>query len=162
MTMASAAAAGDSATPAAAGEVVTMHTVREKDGVAQALLEATLVAGFGIDGDARSRTQGGRQLTLIEEEALQATGERLGYPVPPGASRRQVMVRGLPLQATIGKTLRIGEVVLAVDGPCDPCDNMDRKIGPGAREAMAGWGGVCARVVQGGTLKVGDAIRLEA
>src|SRR5687767_11552099 len=103
---------------AASGVVASIHTVRERDGLAEAVAEAGLVADFGIQGDFRSRRNSGRQVTLIEEEALQATGERLGYDVPPGASRRQVMVRGLPLQETIGKTLRAGSVVLVVDGPC--------------------------------------------
>lgn len=146
---------------AASGVVTSIHTVRERDGLAEAVAEAGLVADYGIQGDFRSRPSSGRQVTLIEEEALQATGERLGYDVPPGASRRQVMVRGLPLQETIGKTLRAGSVVLAVDGPCDPCDNMNAKIGPGARAAMQGWGGVCVRVVQGGQLRVGDHLTVQ-
>jgi MOSC domain-containing protein YiiM len=140
------------------GEVVSIHTVRERDGVAESLPEAAVRAEFGLEGDWRSHRGTPRQVTLIDEESLRATGERLGYPVPPGASRRQVMVRGLPLQEIVGKTLRAGEVTLAVVEPCDPCDNMNRKIGPGAREAMQGWGGVSARVLQGGTLRPGDAV----
>jgi MOSC domain-containing protein YiiM len=142
-------------------EVVSIHMVRERDGTAEAIPAATVVAEFGIEGDWRSRRNGPRQVTLIDEESLLATGARLGYAVPPGASRRQVTVRGLPLTETIGKTLRVGDVVLAVTEPCDPCENMNRKIGAGARQAMNGWAGVCARVVAGGTLKVGDPLRLD-
>lgn len=143
------------------GEVVSIHMVRERDGMAEAIPFAAVVAEYGIEGDWRSRRKSDRQVTLIEEETLKATGARLGYVVPPGASRRQVTVRGLPLAQTIGKTLRVGDVILAVTGPCDPCDNMNRKIGAGARQAMEGWAGVCARVVAGGTLKVGDPLRLD-
>jgi MOSC domain-containing protein YiiM len=141
--------------------IVSVHTVRERDGLAESLPAATVVSGLGLEGDWRSKRETIRQVTLIDEESLRATGERLGYPIPPGASRRQVTVRGLPLQDVIGKTLRAGDVLLAVAGPCDPCDNMNRKIGPGALEAMQGWGGVFARVLQGGTLRPGDAIVVE-
>ena len=140
------------------GQVVTIHTVRERDGVAEARPETTVRSDFGLEGDWRSRSGSPRQVTLIDEEWLQATGARLGYPVPPGATRRQVTVRGLPLRDLVGKTLQAGDVLLAVTEPCDPCENMNRKIGEGAREAMQGWGGVSARVVQGGTLRAGDAI----
>ena len=140
------------------GQVVTIHTVRERDGAAESLPEATVRSDFGLEGDWRSRRGSPRQVTLIDEEWLQATAARLGYPVPPGATRRQVTVRGLPLRDLIGKTVQAGDVLLAVTEPCDPCENMNRKIGEGAREAMQGWGGVSARVVQGGTLRAGDPI----
>ena len=143
------------------GEVVTVHTVRERNGVAEALAVAGVRSDYGLEGDWRSRRGSERQVTLIDEESLLAAGERLGYPVPPGASRRQVTVRGLPLRDVLGRTLRVGEVLLAVTGPCDPCEQMNRTIGPGARAALEGWGGVCARVLEGGTLRPGDAIAVQ-
>jgi MOSC domain-containing protein YiiM len=72
-----------------------------------------------------------------------------------------VTVRGVPLRQALGKTLRVGEVLLAVTGPCDPCEQMNRTIGPGARTALQGWGGVCALVLEGGTLRPGDAIAVQ-
>jgi MOSC domain-containing protein YiiM len=140
------------------GEVVSVHTVGERNGVARARPAVAVRPDYGLEGDWRSRANTPRQVTLIDEESLLATGERLGAPVAPGASRRQVTVRGLPLREVLGKTLRVGDVLLAVTGPCDPCENMNRTIGPGARAAMQEWGGVCARVLEGGTLRPGDAI----
>jgi len=142
-------------------EVVSIHIVSERNGPAQALAEAEVVTDFGIAGDWRSHHRNSRQLTLIEEEGLLATAGRLGLAVSPGSSRRQVVVRGVSLNATVGKTLRLAEVVVAVTDLCDPCENMERTIGPGARLAMAARGGVCARVIQGGTLRVGDQVVIE-
>ena len=142
------------------GEVVSIHRVHERDGVAEPLAQAMVLAGHGVEGDWRSRATTGRQLTLIEEEALVAAGATLGTVVPPGASRRQVVVRGLPLNPTVGQTLQVGDLVLAVTGLCDPCDNMEVKIGPGGRAALGNRGGVCARVLSGGTLRVGDTVRV--
>jgi len=139
-------------------EVVSIHIAGERNGPAQELSSAEVVTDYGIDGDWRSRPGNSRQLTLIEEEALLATGRELRFTVPDGASRRQVVVRGLTLNATVGKTLRLGSVLVAVTALCHPCENMERTIGPGAQLAMANRGGVSARILQGGTLRAGDQV----
>ena len=143
------------------GEVISIHTVRERNGPAEPLDVAMVLAGYGIEGDWRSHRRSGRQLTLVEEEALAAAGRALGALARPGSSRRQVVVRGLPLNPTVGKSLRAGDLVLEVTDLCDPCDNMEDKIGPGARAALANRGGICARVVKGGNLRVGDTIHVQ-
>jgi len=143
-------------------EVVSIHMAGERNGPAQELSAAEVVTDYGIEGDWRSHPGNSRQLTVIEEEALLATGRELGSPMPDGASRRQVVVRGLTLNSTVGKTLRLGPVLVAVTALCHPCENMERTIGPGAQLAMANRGGVSARVVQGGTLRPGDKVVIES
>jgi MOSC domain-containing protein YiiM len=95
---------------------------------------------------------------LIETEVLEEVGRRLGTPVPLGASRRQVVVRGITLNDLLGKRLRIGAVRVFVETPCDPCSRMEETIGGGARKALEGRGGVRCFVLAGGELRVGDAI----
>ena len=145
---------------ATAAEVVSIHRACARDAPAESLTSAEIRTEFGLEGDFRSQRPG-RHVTLIEEETLRAVGERLGIAIPPGASRRQIVVRGMALNATVGQTLRVGEVVLAVTSRCDPCVKMEGKIGPGARAALADRGGVCARVLAGGRLRVGDAVVIE-
>jgi MOSC domain-containing protein YiiM len=142
-------------------EVVSIHRAHERDAPAEPLASARVLTGFGLEGDFRS-ARPDRHVTLIEEETLEAVGTQLGIDVPSGASRRQIVVRGMALNPTVGKTLRIGEVVLAVTSFCDPCIKMEGKIGPGARAALTNRGGVCARVVAGGTLHVGDTVVVES
>jgi MOSC domain-containing protein YiiM len=139
-------------------EVVSIHRVQERNGAAEALVEANVLSGYGMVGDWRSNVKTSRQLTLIEEEAILAAGQQLGQPVAAGASRRQVMVRGLPLNPTVGQTLKVGDLLLEVTELCDPCDNMERTIGPGGRTALYNRGGISARVLSGGTLRVGDPV----
>lgn len=143
-------------------EVVSIHRVGVRDGVAEPLTEATVIAGYGLEGDWRSHRGSTRQITLIDEAALDATGQALGIQVPPGASRRQIVLRGLDLNATVGKVLRVGALHLEITGLCDPCDNMNRKIGPGAREALQNRGGINARAINGGPVHPGDPVVVEA
>ena len=141
--------------------VVSIHRVAEHDGPAVALDEARFIADRGLEGDWRGRPDSNRQITLIEAEALEHTAHVLGLEVvPPGASRRQVVVRGIPLNATVGKQPRVGPLLVRVEELCDPCRNMESKIGRGAQAAMADRGGVCGRVIEGGVLRPGDPVSI--
>ena len=142
------------------GEVVSLHRARERSAPAEALAAARVIPHFGIEGDFRSARKD-RHVTLIEEETLRSVEAQLGVTIPPGGSRRQIVVRGLALNPTVGQTLRIGEVLLAVTSFCDPCVKMDWKIGPGAREALTNRGGVCARALTGGVIRPGDQVMVE-
>ena len=142
------------------GEVVSIHRAGFRDAPAESLTSARILADFGLEGDFRSQRPG-RHVTLIEEETLAAVGAQLGIAIPSGASRRQIVIRGLALNPTVGKQLRIGEVLLEVTSFCDPCIKMEGKIGAGAQAALADRGGVCARVLAGGTMRVGDTVAVE-
>jgi MOSC domain-containing protein YiiM len=140
------------------GEVVSIHIVRQRNGVAEPVERATAQTNFGLEGDWRSRRNRAGQLTLIEAEVLEEVSQRLGADVPPGASRRQVVVRGVRLNGLLGQRIRIGGVRVFVETPCDPCARMEETIGAGARAALEGRGGVRCFVLSGGELRVGDAI----
>jgi MOSC domain-containing protein YiiM len=140
------------------GEVVSIHIVSQRHGVAEAVERVTAQTNYGLEGDWRSRRNRNGQLTLIEAEVLEEVGHLLGAPVPSGASRRQVVVRGIKLNELMGQRLRIGDVRVFVETPCDPCSRMEETIGAGAREVLEGRGGVRCFVLAGGELRVGDAI----
>jgi len=149
--------------PATEGRVESLHRVAVKRGPPESVAEWTLVAGRGVPGDHHDRPGVRRAITLIAAESLDAVAERLEVAVVPGASRRNVTVRGLALDALpAGTRLRLGGAVLQVTGPCDPCPRMERAIGPGALAVLEGRGGLCARVESGGRVRVGDPVAVIA
>ena len=143
------------------GRVVSIHRVPSRDAPAVALDGARFIADFGLDGDWRARADSDRQITLVEVEALDAAAAALGIPsIPPGASRRQVVVRGVALNETVGRHLQVGALLVRVVDLCHPCRNLEVKIGRGAQAAMANRGGVCGRVVEGGVVRPGEPVEI--
>ena len=71
------------------------------------------------------------------------------------------MVRGISLEDVTGNLLRLGTVTVEVEEKCKPCNNMETRIGAGAKDAMEGKGGIRCRVIKGGRLCVGDTVTIE-
>lgn len=143
------------------GEIVSIHIAREEGKPAEPQESIEARTDFGLLGDYRSGHNPKRQITLIDESVIADVARTLGHSVHPGASRRQIVVRGLDLNSLLGKTFRLGAITLRGERPCDPCDNMERTIGPGAKAALEGRGGLCCYVVSGGTIQVGDPVNVD-
>jgi MOSC domain-containing protein YiiM len=124
--------------------------------------EVEAVAGRGLSGDRYHAAGGGsgkRGVTLLQAEHLPVIAALSGHrAVAPALLRRNVVVEGIPLIALKDRRFRIGDVLLEGTGPCDPCSRMEDALGPGGYNAMRGMGGICARIVAGGTLHRGDPV----
>jgi MOSC domain-containing protein YiiM len=123
--------------------------------------EAQAVAECGLTGDhAAGRRGGNRQVTLIQLEHLHVIAQLTGRgSIDPVLLRRNLVISGVNLLALGEGTFSVGEVVLMATGPCAPCSRMEAALGAGGFNAMRGHGGITARILQGGTLRVGDAVR---
>ena len=117
------------------------------------------VAGGGLVGDRYKGGSGKRGVTLIQAEHLPVIAALSGHDaVAPAILRRNLVVSGIPLVALKGRRFRVGGLVLEGTESCDPCSRMEDALGPGGYNAMRGHGGLCARIVEGGIVRVGDAV----
>jgi MOSC domain-containing protein YiiM len=142
------------------GEIVAIWIKRAKGGVMDRVDQARLVAGRGLQGNAN---QGGRrQVTVIDEAAWNDACRELGMNVDPSARRANVMIRGINLEHTRGRTLRLGNCHIRIWSETTPCYQMD-DAQEGLRAALKPhWrAGVNGEVVDDGVIRVGDVAELE-
>lgn len=146
--------------PAPNGTVEWIGLRAERRAPLQSVNEVEAEPDYGLKGDHfHGQGDGKRQVTLIQGEHLDAVGEFLnGASADPSLARRNIVVRGLNLFSLQDRRFRIGEVLLEHSGPCHPCSRMEENFGPGGYNAMRGHGGITARVVEGGIIRVGDSV----
>jgi len=123
---------------------------------------AEVKIGMGIEGDRFSgKPDSVRQVTLIQQEHLVAVAAILRQEeLDPLLTRRNLVVSGVNLLALKDQKFAIGDVVLEGSGPCHPCSRMEETFGEGGYNAMRGHGGITAKVIGEGTIRVGDSVRL--
>ncbi len=122
----------------------------------------------GVAGNGRGKVSPGktgrRQVSLIEQDSWDAAMAQLGLDMLWHVRRANLLVAGMRLPREPGAIIAIGDSLrMMVTCECDPCSRMD-EIAPGLRAALLpDWrGGVLARVITGGEIALGDAIRIEA
>jgi MOSC domain-containing protein YiiM len=127
---------------------------------------AQVVVGRGLEGDRYYSKLGtysnqpgsGRDVTLIEIEAIDGLKRDYEVQLDPGQSRRNIVTRGIALNHLVEQEFRIGDVVLRGTRLCEPCAHMEKLTVKGAMRGLIHRGGLRAEIVKGGTIKVGDSI----
>lgn len=117
----------------------------------------------GLEGDRRAEGRPGssRQVSLIQAEHLEVVARLLERErIDPARVRRNLVVSGVSVAGLVGLRFRVGEALLEGAKDCAPCSRMRENLGPGGYHAMRGHGGIVARVIEGGTLRVGDEVRV--
>jgi MOSC domain-containing protein YiiM len=148
------------------GEVVSIHLAEEEGGRPFAVDEVRAVPGKGLEGDRYFNSTGtfskkedpGREVTLIEAEAVEALERDYDIALPAGGSRRNITTRGVPLNHLLERDFRIGGAVLRGMRLCDPCGYLEKMTQPGVRKGLAHRGGLNARVVSEGIIRKGDRV----
>ncbi len=132
----------------------------------EVLDHTTITVESGLDGDFRGAVKPGgrgrRQVSLIERGDWEAAMADLGTHHHWSMRRANLLVDGFDLPQQDGVRVRIGEVVLMITQECDPCSRME-EIEPGLKAALSpDWrGGALAKVISGGTIRVGDVIEMD-
>ncbi len=133
----------------------------ERRGEIQIVEHAQAIVGLGLEGDHRClKTPGSaRQVTIISREYIHQIAQQLGVDfIDPAFLRRNLVISGMNMNLLRFQRLQIGDVILETSALCDPCSRMDENLGKGGAAAMFGYGGLCAKIIQGGNIAVGDAV----
>ncbi|WP_431281020.1 MOSC domain-containing protein [Humitalea sp. 24SJ18S-53] len=135
----------------------------------QAMEEITLVPGKGIAGDRymigieqgfySDKPEDGRQITLFEEEALACILRDFKIDMPPEEHRRNVTTRGVPLNHLVGRRLYLGDCLLEATRLSFPCRHIEEILDKAVFDPMVHRSGLNCRILEGGTVRVGDSIR---
>jgi MOSC domain-containing protein YiiM len=101
----------------------------------------------------------GRQVSLISEEFIQQAAQFLKQAhIDPGLLRRNLVVKGLNLNALRRQRFTIGTAVFQATQLCHPCARMEENLGKGGVVAMLGHGGLCAKIIESGDIAIGDTV----
>ena len=150
----------------AAGVVEALLTAPGAEQGVETHRRVELRAGRGIVGDRYFKGTGtfsasekhGQELTLIEAEVLDALREE-GLDLTPADARRNVVTRGIDLNALAGREFQLGTARCAGRRLCEPCSHLQRLTGTALLRPMVHRGGLRADVLTSGVVRVGDAIR---
>jgi MOSC domain-containing protein YiiM len=154
----------------ARGSVLSIHIALAGSAPVVSVSEIQAIAGKGLEGDryylktgTYSKTPGsGREVTLIEIEAIEGLRREYEIAIDAAQARRNIVTRGVGLNHLIDKEFAVGEVVLRGTRLCDPCAHLEKLTVKGVRRGLIHRGGLRADVVRGGIIRVGDVIGAES
>ena len=142
-----------------AGRVEAITVAAAAEAPIELVGEAAAHAGRGLAGDRYHEGRGtfsnpysvGHQLTLVEAEVLEELG------IAPEAARRNLVTRGIDLNALVGRRFTVGAVECIGRRLCEPCAHLER-LSPGTLRPLVHRGGLRADLLGDGTIRVGDAV----
>jgi hypothetical protein len=150
------------------GEVAGIFVADAKTAPMRSLTVTKAIPGKGLEGDRyaagagtftpRSDRLRGYDITLIESEVLNRLRLADGTGLAPEESRRNVVTRGIDLNALVGREFRIGPVRAFGQRLCEPCVHLERLTRPGVVAGLVHRGGLRADLLSGGEIHLGDRI----
>ena len=149
------------------GRVESIHISAAAEATMRSVEQVMALAGVGLEGDRYATRSGsfsakpkpGRQITLIEAEAIEALERELGMVLAPGETRRNLITRGVALNHLVGREFTVGGVRLLGHELCEPCGDLARMTGkPQILPGLVHRGGLRAEILEGGLIRVGDSV----
>ncbi|WP_222430632.1 MOSC domain-containing protein [Nocardioides sp. J9] len=144
---------------AATPVVESIHVAKATRLPMQAKEAVEVEAGRGIVGDRYHGTRH-RHVTVQSRESLDEAATAYGRPVPSGLTRRNLTISHGVVPREPGARIRVGDVLLEAVRVAAPCKLLDDTIGAGAQEALRRRAGTVFRVLEGGSIRVGDTVDL--
>lgn len=148
------------------GNVVSIYIAEQAAGAMEAKEEVKAVAGKGLEGDRYFEGTGrwsknaevSREVTLIEIEAIEGLRREKNIAISPGAARRNIVTRGVPLNHLVGREFQVGTVRLRGTRLCEPCAYLEGLTQQGVLAGLIHRGGLRSEIVTGGTIRVEDVV----
>lgn len=151
------------------GSVVSLHIVAEKSAPMDTVETVHAIPGTGLEGDRYANGRGtyseypedGRQVTLFEQETLEALRRDMGISLEPDQTRRNIITNGVPLNHLVGQKFLVGAVLLEGTRLNAPCQYYQDLLGiKGLFKALIHRSGLNCRILSEGKSHVGDLIRI--
>ncbi|GER88718.1 molybdenum cofactor sulfurase [Dictyobacter vulcani] len=148
------------------GEVVALYIAAAADEPMQQVDEADLVAGCGIVGDryyAKNGTHSGSdeesyEVTFIESEAFESVEAENKLSIAYADMRRNIVTRGFSLNHLVNREFRIGDTLFRGIALREPCPHLMERTNHKVVVGFIHRAGLGARIIAGGTIRVGDTI----
>ena len=152
------------------GTVVSIHIAPMARAPMQSVAEVKAITGQGLEGDRYCNRMGtfsgepgtGREITLIEIEAIEALGRDYQVELEAGLTRRNLVTRGVPLNHLVNRQFKVGAVTLRGTRLCEPCSHMEKLTRPGVVRGLVHRGGLRADIIVGGVIHVDDTITFDS
>jgi MOSC domain-containing protein YiiM len=161
------------------GSVVSIHIAAEASAPMQSITEVRAYPGRGLDGDryllgtgfySKKASHGGREVTLIEMEAVaalfvgvrNAEGERFGIKLTAADTRRNIATSSVPLNHLVDREFWVGDVLMRGARLCEPCMHLQALTQRGVMNGLIHRGGLRAQILNEGPIRVGDGVRPKA
>jgi MOSC domain-containing protein YiiM len=100
------------------------------------------------------------ELTLIEQENVEAFAAESGFPFTAALARRNIVTSGIRLNDLVGREFLVGEVNIRGIRLCEPCTHLAKHSFQEILKGLVHKGGLRAQILSEGTIRVGDPIRL--
>jgi MOSC domain-containing protein YiiM len=144
------------------GRVVGIFLTPEHGELPENVERARALAGKGLEGNRYFYGDGdapdGRALTLIAAEALEALEQETNIVLSAAETRRNVLTRGIDVNALVGKRFRVGDVECLGVELCEPCTHLQSMTQPGVINGLVHRAGLNADILNDGEIAVGDAV----
>ena len=148
------------------GRVVSIFVASKAGALMEARDEVKAIPGRGIEGDRYFEGTGfwsnhpgeGREITLVEMEAIEGLAREKNIALKPAEMRRNLVTRGVPLNHLVGKEFQVGDVRLVGIRLCEPCHYLEELTTKGVLAGLIHRGGLRANVLTGGAVRVGDSV----
>jgi len=157
------------------GTVSSIHIAPYAAAKMQYVREVRAIPGRGLEGDryfygigflSSKPIQGGHEITLIEIEVLEALNrevnaqaDRIAVEISAADTRRNIATWGVPLNSLVDREFWVGEVLLCGTRLSEPCQHLEELTQPDIRRGLMHRGGLRARILNQGVIRVGDSIR---